>query len=123
MNDAQAIDGFWSVFDRRDAVVKRDHVRPGHEQFVRHSFQEGIVHALLNGMRLRVEVDDGPVRVFFQWPGEGGVLSRNEEAAATEKRGDFVPVERHLGKHEDGVGRKAFHEVSGRLQQRDGLAR
>ena len=74
------------------------------------------------GMRLGVEVDDGPVGVVAERLGEGGVLGGDEEPAAAEHPRDLVPVERRLGEHQHGVGRQTLHEVPGRLQQRDRLA-
>ena len=116
VDDAEAIDRFGGVVVGRDAVVQHDDVGPRLQQFVGHSVQERVAHALVRRLQFPVEFDDVPVVVVAQLPGERRVLSRDEQPAADEVPFDFVPVERSLGDDEHAVGGQAFDEVAGGLQ-------
>jgi hypothetical protein len=107
VDDAEAIHRLGGVLQGGDAVVEGDDVRPGLELLLGRRPSAERVHPLLGGQRLGFEVDDRPVRVVSEGPGEGWVLGGDEQLAPGEHAADLVPVDRGFGEQQDGVGRAA----------------
>ena len=106
-----------------DAVVDDDHIRPLMELIAAHRLQKGEAHALLRRRWAGVDVKNGQAGMRPQLRGKQAVLGRDEQTAIADLLAHGDPIEVGFREQQHGVGRQPLHELTGRLQQRDGLRR
>ena len=69
-------------------------------------FQKGEADAILDRLRVRLEIEERNIGVGLEPLGQGRVLGRDQEPAAGQMSLNGVPVEMGLGNQDQGVGRQ-----------------